>query len=187
MRPSRTTNPWLILALAGGLIYAPAVYYGMSVLPASVLAMTGLALIGIRVLAVRGDPSMQIWRAAFLIASGAMVGMLFIDPTLAAKAYPVLVSLSVAAVFGLSLLYPPSMVERIARRTEPDLPRQGVIYTRRVTGVWTVFLVINAAISAATAFWGTLAQWTLWNGLLSYLLMGSLFVGEMILRRLVRK
>ncbi len=92
-----------------------------------------------------------------------------------------------AAVFGLSLLFPPTIVERIARITEPNLPPGGVVYTRRVTAIWAVFLLFNAVVSAATALWGTLAQWTLWNGLISYLLMGTLFAGELIVRRAVRR
>ena len=49
------------------------------------------------------------------------------------------------------------------------------------------FLVGNAAISAATGLWGSLALWTLWNGLLSYVLMGGLFAGEFMYRQLARR
>jgi len=79
------------------------------------------------------------------------------------------------------------MIERFARIREPDLSLGGQIYTRRVTQVWTGFLVANSAIAAATAVWGTVEQWTLWNGLISYLLMGGLFIGEIALRRFVRR
>ena len=54
-----------------------------------------------------------------------------------------------------------------------------------MTIAWTVFLVSNAGVSAATGVWGTLDQWTLWNGLISYLLMGALFGGEYAVRRIV--
>jgi len=103
------------------------------------------------------------------------------------KAYPVAVSLAAAAVFALSLHFPPPVIERIARLTEPDLPPKGVAYTRRVTEVWVGFLLLNASISAATAVWGSLDQWTLWNGLLSYLAMGALFAGEFVVRQRVRR
>ncbi|HLN22604.1 MAG TPA: hypothetical protein VK558_01320, partial [Patescibacteria group bacterium] len=106
---------------------------------------------------------------------------------LAVKAYPVAVSLAVAGVFGLSLVYPPTVVERLARLSEPDLPPQGVAYTRKVTLVWVLFLLANAGVSTATALWGSLAQWTLWNGLLSYVAMGTLFAAEFMIRRRVRR
>ena len=53
--------------------------------------------------------------------------------------------------------------------------------------VWVAFLLCNALISLATAVWGTRAQWALWNGLLSYLAMGTLFTVEYAVRRVVRR
>jgi uncharacterized membrane protein len=110
-----------------------------------------------------------------------------LDPPWGARAYPVVMSLAACGAFASTLFQPPSLVERIARLREPDLPPRGVRYTRHVTQVWVGFLAANAAVAAATVAWGSLAQWTLWNGLLSYLLMGALFAGEMVVRRRVRR
>jgi len=183
----RNHNPWLIVAFTGGLLYPPLVYFGITTLPSMTFVLIGLALIGVRLLALRQQPDTKIWRIAFLIAALGLIVMLLLDSHLAVRAYPVVVSLSIAAIFGLSLLYPPTLVERIARLKEPNLPPSGVIYTRRVTIIWAICLVANALISAATALWGTLAQWTLWNGLVSYILMGTLFIGEVMVRRMVRR
>jgi len=180
-------NPWLVLSFTAGILYPPLVYFGMGIFPPTALVLIGLALIGVRLLGLRQKPNTKIWIMAFLIAALGLVILLFLNVRLAVRAYPVVVSLSVSAIFGLSLLFPPTLVERIARLTEPDLPPRGVIYTRRVTIIWAVFLLANALISAATALWGTLAQWTLWNGLVSYILMGTLFIGEMMVRRRVRR
>jgi uncharacterized membrane protein len=180
-------NPWLILAFVAGILYPPLVYFGMGVLSPTHMVLIGLVLIGLRLFGLRHKPDAKIWQIVFCIAALGLTAMLFMDAHLAVQAYPVVVSLSVSAVFGLSLLFPPTLVERMARLTEPNLPPDGVIYTRKVTMVWTAFLLINAGISAATALWGTLAQWALWNGLLSYLFMGMLFIGELIVRRRVRR
>lgn len=100
--------------------------------------------------------------------------------------YPVVVSLSLLLVFGRTLLRPPSMIERIARLSVPDLPPEGVRYTRRVTGVWCGFFVLNAGISLATVF-ASREWWVLYNGLLSYLLMGLLFVVEWVVRGVLQR
>ena len=55
------------------------------------------------------------------------------SPVIAARAYPVAISLAMAAIFAASLRHPPTIVERIARLSEPDLPPEGVAYTRQVT------------------------------------------------------
>jgi len=99
------------------------------------------------------------------------------------KLYPVLVSATLLCVFSISLVYPPPVIERLARLQEPDLPPAGVAYTRRVTQVWCGFFVLNGSISLATAFWATDAGWALYNGMISYVLMGCLMAGEWLLRK----
>ena len=97
--------------------------------------------------------------------------------------YPAAMSLGMLSLFGLSLITPPSMVERFARISEPNLPPEGVQYTRRVTQVWCVFFVANGAMAAATAVYASRETWALYNGFIAYLLMGALFAGEWIIRR----
>lgn len=181
------TNPWFALAVLGGVAYPPLVYLGMSAVSPTALAALGLGLLALRLAAVRRSAEVAHWMVAFLLAVIVLAVSLILAPELAVKAYPVLVSLAVAGVFAVSLLFPPTVVERIARLREPDLAAAGVAYTRRVTGIWLAFLLGNAAVSAATGLWGTLEIWTLWNGLLSYVLMGGLFAGELMYRKLARR
>jgi uncharacterized membrane protein len=53
--------------------------------------------------------------------------------------YPVFISLLFFTVFAFSLIYPPSVIELLARFEDPELPPRGVAYTRKVTQVWCVF------------------------------------------------
>lgn len=100
--------------------------------------------------------------------------------------YPVLVSGSLLALFGWSLWQPMTLVERIARLQEPQLPPAAIRYTRQVTRIWCGFFIFNGAIAIATIWHGDLALWSLYNGLLSYLLMGTLMAGEWLVRQRVR-
>lgn len=99
------------------------------------------------------------------------------------RLYPVAVNLCLLVLFGLSLRKPPSMIERFARLNEPNLSPDGVSYTRRVTQIWCGFFVLNGAISAYTVFYSSRAYWSLYNGLIAYLLMGILLGGEWLVRR----
>jgi uncharacterized membrane protein len=101
-------------------------------------------------------------------------------------AYPVFVSLLFFAVFSFSLIHPPTVVERLARLEFPDLPAHGVLYTRKVTLVWSGFFLGNAAISLLTICYGDRWLWSLYNGCISYVLMGLLMAGEMAVRRKVK-
>ncbi|CKJ69626.1 integral membrane protein [Neisseria meningitidis] len=65
--------------------------------------------------------------------------------------YPVLVNLMMLAVFGGSLFAGQTVIERLARLQQPDLPEKAVRYTRRVTQVWCVFFIANGTLAALLA------------------------------------
>ncbi len=136
---------------------------------------------------------MALMRAAFgrervwlVAACGALVLAAFSfwgNHAMPLKLYPVLVSVTLLCVFSLSLVYPPSVIERLARLQEPELPPAGVAYTRRVTQVWCGFFILNGSVSLLTALFASDAVWALYNGVISYAMMGVLFVGEWVSRK----
>lgn len=56
-----------------------------------------------------------------------------------------------------------------------------------MTQVWCLFFLVNGTIALFTALHGDMRMWTTWNGMVSYLLMGTLMVGEWLVRRRVMK
>ena len=101
--------------------------------------------------------------------------------------FPVLINVVLLITFSLSLVKPPSMVERIARLTEPDLPEAAIGYTRNVTVIWVIFFLINGSIATYTAFYTSLEVWTLYNGLIAYLFIGMIFAIEYAVRTVLRR
>lgn len=97
--------------------------------------------------------------------------------------YPVVVNAVMLAAFGGSLWSAMPIVERLARLQQPDLPEKGVRYTRRVTQVWCLFFIFNGSIALFTALLGNMSLWIVWNGVIAYLLIGSLTAGEWLIRR----
>lgn len=97
--------------------------------------------------------------------------------------YPVVVNLVMLGVFGGSLWSSMPMVERLARLQEPDLPPSGVRYTRKVTQLWCAFFILNGSMALFTVLHADIRLWTLWNGMIAYLLMGTLMAGEWLVRR----
>jgi uncharacterized membrane protein len=79
------------------------------------------------------------------------------------------------------------MIERMARLSDPALPAYAIAYTRRVTQVWCGFFVMNGTLALLTAVWASAAIWSLYNGVLAYVLMGCLFAGEYLVRIVVRR
>ncbi|MFP1816443.1 hypothetical protein ACLEC2_11655 [Lonsdalea quercina] len=101
--------------------------------------------------------------------------------------YPVVVNLVMLGLFGGSLYSRMPLVERLARLKEPDLPPQAIRYTRKVTQMWCLFFVFNGSVAAWTCLAGNLRWWALWNGLMSYVLIGIVMGGEWLIRQRLRK
>jgi uncharacterized membrane protein len=107
------------------------------------------------------------------------------DPDALLKFPPVVINLALAVWFGRTLAPGEepmiSWFARLARGTElpPDLAR----YARRSTLMWTAFFVSMASAAAALAVLATPRTWSLFANGIDYLLVGVLFVGEYLFRR----
>lgn len=99
------------------------------------------------------------------------------------KLYPVFMNLSFALIFGFSLLKKP-LVQGIAERLRGALPPEEVAYARKATAAWCIFLSCLTAISFATLF-APLEVWTVFNGMISYILIALMFAAEYLVRRKV--
>lgn len=121
-------------------------------------------------------------RAILACLAALAAAVVLTNSELLLRLYPAAVNAGMLALFGLSLITPPSMVERFARLAEPNLPDAAITYTRRVTGVWCIFFVCNGAVAIHTAFHASRETWAWYNGFLAYVLMGILFGGEWVFR-----
>jgi len=97
------------------------------------------------------------------------------------RLYPaVMVSVALIA-FAVSLFRVP-LVERFARGMGEALDDRGQRYCRRVTEIWVGFLSVHLVITIASVF-ASHELWALYNGVVAYLLMGMLFLGEWAYRK----
>ncbi len=163
------------------LAYPVLVYFCLDHFEPRWLALLLAAIAVLRAIATRELVWICAGAGALVLAAVSALG----NELLPLKLYPVLVNLVLLVVFATSLIHPPTIIERLARLREPDLPIAGQRYTRRVTQVWCVFFIGNGAIALGTALWASPATWALYNGLISYALIGTLFAGEWLVRRRV--
>ncbi len=112
------------------------------------------------------------------------------------KLYSVSVSATMLFVFGSSLIFKPNIIFRFACLGDKTLKgssfeQQVDDYCKKVTVVWCVFFVLNGSISVFTALhdFGNDALndkiWSVYNGGISYVLMGLLFAVEFVVRKMV--
>ncbi len=99
------------------------------------------------------------------------------------RLYPAAINLGLLIMFCMTLWQPHTMIERFARLRHTNLPAEGIRYTRHVTYLWCLFFAGNGLAAAWTAIVASRETWALYNGFIAYLLMGTLFAGEWLLRR----
>ena len=170
---------WNVLTAGLTLGYPLAIWLGHGSIEPRWLAGLLLLTVATRLPTLKLNPTAR-WSAAGALMLVALA--VASNAVLPLKLYPVLVNAAMLSAFGLSLVSGPSMIERLARLREPDLPPAAVRYTRRVTQAWCLFFVFNGSIALGTALSASEAVWSLYNGVIAYLLMGAMFGGEYLLR-----
>jgi uncharacterized membrane protein len=112
--------------------------------------------------------------------------------SLTLKIYPALADLVYLVIMGTSVFIPPPVVfyfinmfdKTIKDHIEPGFFEQ---YCRRAAIVWCVFFVFDGVIALITVFWASDIIWGIYNGGITYALMGLIFVGEYLILKMVEK
>ena len=174
----------IVLALLG-IGYPIIVYFGLGVVSPRIILIAAILFVIARAamffIARKYGPGLIASIVAVILSAAG-----FASEILALRFYPVIVSTTLALVFTLSLFSGMPVIERFARLQTPALDTFGVIYTRKLTKVWIVFFFANGLVALWTALYATLETWTLYNGLISYVLVAVLLVGEWPVRRIIK-
>ena len=125
----------------------------------------------------------------------------FTNQILFLKLYSVAISLILMFVFGSTLIFKPNMIFRFATLSDKSIigsssEKDVYRYCRNVTIIWCAFFLTNGTISTITAFSEEIFKidsdtantiWSIYNGGVSYLLLGLLFLIEIRVRKHVYK
>lgn len=127
-------------------------------------------------------------RSTFFLAAGLFC--LLTGKELFLKLYSVAISATFLVFFGSTLFFGPNIIFRFAALADKSIigssyENQVKSYCKKVTIAWCCFFIINGFIAAYTTFFCSREVWAIYNGGISYALMGTLFVVEFIIRKLV--
>jgi len=118
----------------------------------------------------------------FLVIAIMCIASIVLNSSIFILYLPCLISGSLLISFGYSLLCPPTTIEVFARMFVSDLSSEEIVYCRRVTLIWVFFFLLNGMTAFYTACCTSLEIWSLYNGLIAYMVMGMLFVAELSYR-----
>ena len=91
------------------------------------------------------------------------------------------------ATFGLAFLRSLAgtpLIEHFARMVKPELTVGEQAHCRAWTRVWGYYLIALAAFGLVLAMVASLAVWTIYVGVISYVMVGVLFAIEYVVRKL---
>ena|SRR6185312_5770997 len=188
MRPraSPLAGAWLTLAL---LTAPPVAHFAL-------IMHRGMGLAGI-LLAVQA--AMVVWilwpKAAprwlrMVMSSTACLGVWLVlrsiedGPAIAAGVPHAMIYLALLALFAASLRLPrEAIVTTFARRARGHLPAEVVLYTRRITWLWTGFFAVQLLTSLLLLLFAPFDIWSLFINLCNLPMIGALLCAEYAYRR----
>ena len=121
-----------------------------------------------------------------------MAGSFITNSSTFLRLYSFFVNIGMLCIFFASLFSSESIIYRFATMAQPSI-RQSITrdkvkgYCWKVTVIWCCFFVLNGSVSFWTAIFASEKIWAIYNGCISYILMGTLFAGEFIVRVIVQK
>lgn len=164
------------------------VFAGLYYLPGFAIVILLLLLSGLRLLYAFADSG--VFKSTALVFPFALgiiaISYLILESNALLMLYPVIVNLTLFGVFAFSLIHGPCVIEQVARLTDKEISSRGIQYTKKVTVAWSVFFFINGLLSLWTLLLGDLKIWVFYNGFLSYVLAGIIFIIEWVIRQRVR-
>ena len=171
-----------LAAVVAALFYPFAIYFGLNFLSPATLGGLLAAVVLLRVLL--SDMSSAFKGLMLIVVVSLLVLHRWMhDDQQLLKFYPVAVNFIMLVVFSSSLLQAQPLIEKIALSRNMDVGEHNRRYLRILTIVWSLFFVFNVIASAWTALYATMNFWLLYNGFISYLLIGALVGCELIYRR----
>ena len=115
-----------------------------------------------------------------------IVFLFYLKRLILLKYYPVCINFIFFLIFFSSLFAKETVIQKIAKTMDGKLTDKTATYTRKLTYIWCGFTFFNFIISLITVFLPD-KYWILYNGLISYILMGALFISEYLIRISFRK
>ena len=178
--PMNNAKSVRVIVIVFSLVYPFIVYFGIKFFSPGFLGLLLLLLLAIR-FGVLVHEERRILLPVLVVFLGYSLATTLLNSVSMLLYYPVLVNFSLFITFANSLRQQEPLLLRIVRAKGATISAYTPGYLYKLTAVWAVFFVINGLVSLWTSTL-SMAAWTLYNGMLSYCIIGALIGGELLFR-----
>jgi uncharacterized membrane protein len=162
-------------------LYPFVVYFGLRVLPPSFFGILLAVVVAARFAVLRREDRALAVPVLVLLLIYAVAASI-VGRAQALLYYPVLVNFLLCVIFAASLRNEEPLLLRVVRSRGIPMSEYAPRYLTRLTALWAGFFAVNCLVALWTTT-SSMETWTLYNGLVSYLLVGLLLGGEVLFRR----
>ena len=188
--------PAKILFVTASIIYPILVFVCLVLLkvPLRIFSLFVVFVGIVYLLVASGGGIKKNWRmlvsSALLLAGGTIC--FFTGRAIFIKFYPVVMNCVFLFAFAYTLFFPPNVCFRLACFSDKTLSssvaaRRVEKYCKKVTALWCGFFILNGIAATATVLSKSDWLWSLYNGGISYAIMGLIFAVEFLIRKAVDK
>jgi uncharacterized membrane protein len=108
------------------------------------------------------------------------------------KLYPVLADLAYMTIMITSFFFPPPLayyfIDIFDKSMKTKIPQDEFSrYCFKASMAWVIFFIIDGIISFITVYHSSDFFWGIYNGGITYFMMGLLFAGEFIILKIIEK
>ena len=190
MSPARLITT--ILTVIAAVLYPALIYYSLVIRNVPIRHLSLIVIVFALFAFIATTSKKKSFAKNYLILLAVGVLCLFFNSTLILKFYPLIMNLVFLVSFAVTLFFPPNMIFRFAMLQDKTI--KGSLgekyidaYCRKVTIAWGCFFIFNGCAAAFTIFFTSDAFWAVYNGGISYVLIGTFFLCELIIRSFVQK
>jgi len=140
----------------------------------------------------KGKHTIILFVSPMILCVIGVISLCLDDSPIFIKLYPALASLSYLIIMLTSFFFPPPLayyfIDIFDKSIKTKIPKDVFnIFCYRATILWCVFFFVDGTIAIITAFFGSDFIWGIYNGGITYFVMGLIFLGEFIVLKIIEK
>ena len=140
----------------------------------------------------RGKHTVALFISPLILCVIGAVSLCLDDSPIVIKMYPALADIAYLTIMATSFFFPPPLafyfIDIFDKSIKTKIPKEVFDrYCTKASVVWCVYFIVDAIIAVITVYYSSELFWGIYNGGITYVIMGMIFAGEFIILKVIVK